>query len=303
LLFNDNTVNVLNNDSINRGVGWKNNQSFYSGSELSFISNNSRDISFEFDTNSKADQGAEIIIDEKKYSISSPDLKNQKLSITVDKNKSHAVTVRHFCFFFYDQCQITLRGIYVRNGAKIFSYKTHYKILSVLGDSISTIYGKDNYSQLVANDLGYELHNARITQSTVSDVPGVNSAMKRYKKDLMSFKSDAIIIFLGTNDVAKSVSPNVFENDYLNMVSDLKRFDLKGKIFLVGALRRNDIEASKLQNYNNIVKSVAEKNNVYFIDSFYWLDDKDFSDDIHPSVESQKKLAKHFEDALSSILK
>lgn len=303
LLFNDKSKNVANSGSINRGVGWINNQSNYSGSEFSFIINNSQEIAFEFDTNSKADQGAEILVDEKVYSISSPNLETQRLSIAVDKKKPHTVTVRHFCSFFYNPCQITIKGIYVERSADITSYRKHDKTLSILGDSISTIYGKNNYTHLLAEDLGYELHNASIIESTVSEVSGADNAIKRYKKDLMSFKSDVIIIFLGTNDTTRNVELDTFEKDYSKIVSDVKKFNPDGKIFLVGILQRNDINKNVLQNYNNVIKILAEKNNLYFIDPFSWLEENDFSDDVHPSLESQKKLAQHFQDVLSSILK
>ena len=109
LFINIKNSNILNNNSVNQGVGWKNNQSFYSGSELGFIFKNSRRISFEFSTTSKADQGAEILIDNDKYFISSPNLNNQQLSISVNKNEPHTVRIRHFCTFLYFPCNIIFK--------------------------------------------------------------------------------------------------------------------------------------------------------------------------------------------------
>ncbi|MEK7502685.1 MAG: SGNH/GDSL hydrolase family protein [Patescibacteria group bacterium] len=297
------TTNIVNNKLVDWGIGWKNKQSFYSGSELEFKFNNSRRISFEFSTTSKADQGAEILIDNDKYFISSPNLNNQQLSISVNNNEPHTVRIRHFCTFLYFPCNITLKNVYLDNHSELIPYKSNKKVLSILGDSISTIYGKENYSFMLADSLDYELHNASVLSSTVSKISDVDNAIKRYKKDMMSFKSDMIIIFLGTNDAARNVPFNDFEKDYSKIVSDIKSFNPNTKIFLVGILKRNDVNENILQNYNNIIKNVAEKNKVYFIDPLSWLDKNDLSDNIHPSIEAQKKLSEKFLEAISTRIK
>jgi len=302
-LINNKNVNILNNKAINKGMGWENNQSLYDGSELNFVFSNSNEIIFEFDTNSKADQGVEILVDGKSYSISSPNLGSQKLSIIVDKSEPHAVTVRHFCTYLYDPCQITLKGIYVEKWAKILPHKSDSKILSILGDSISSIYGKSNYAHFLAQDLGYELHNSSIMGTTVSNVSGANSAIVRYKKDILRFKSDVIIVFMGTNDISKNVPLDVFERDYSKIASDMKKLNPDGKIFLVGILKRNDLSLDVLQNYNRVIEKVAEDYSLNYIDTSSWLEYRDFSDDVHPSLEIQKKLAEYFQNSLSPILK
>lgn len=301
--YNQTNKNVLNNNSINKGVGWINNQSYYSGSELSFSFKNSNEISFKLTTHSKADQGIEIFIDDNSYFISSPNLNSQKLSIAVDKNKPHTVAVKHFCTYLFDPCQISLTGIYLESGAQITPYQKHSKIISVFGDSISTIYGRNNYSQILANDIGYELHNASIIQSSISNVPKVDNGIKRYKKDLMKFKSDTTIIFLGTNDAKENVDPEVFKDDYSKIVSDIKSFNPNGKIFLVGILHRKDLSDSTIWMYNEIIKEIAHTNNAYYIDTNNWLNDNDYADDIHPSYESQKKLADHLKQYIYPVLK
>ena len=85
--------------------------------------------------------------------------------------------------------------MYILIITELIPYKSNKKVLSILGDSISTIYGKENYSFMLADSLDYELHNASVLSSTVSKISDVDNAIKRYKKDMMSFKSDMIIIF------------------------------------------------------------------------------------------------------------
>ncbi len=295
-------LNYIENKNISLGTGWKNNTSQYAGSELSFKFSNSKDVEFELSTKSKADQGIEIFIDNIAYLLPSSIKQDKKLAIKVNKNSTHSVTVRHFCTYLYDPCEVTLKGIFLDGYAKLYPYQHHDKILSVLGDSISTIYGSNNYSQIVAEQLGYELHNASILGSTVSRVDGADSASKRYKKDLMSFKSNAIIIFLGTNDVEANVPLGDFEKNYAKILSDVKSYNLSSKIFLVGILPRKDLDTSKIMQYNNIIKSVAGSKNTYYIDMSTVLKEKDFSDSIHPSLEGQRKITEYFVNVLSSIL-
>ena len=295
--------NVNNQKEIYTGIGWRDNKSQYSGSELSFSFSNSKSISFEFNTLSKADQGVQIYIDKDVYFMSSPNLHAQKLTINVDKNQPHVVTVRHVCSYIIHPCEITVKGIYVDWGAKFTHYQARTKSLSVLGDSISTLYGKDNYTQILSDSLGYELHNASINGSTLSKISGVSNGINRYKKDLLDYKSNAIIIFLGTNDVSHNVPLETFEKDYSKIVSDIKEHQSNSKIFLAGILKRNDIDDNLIQSYNAVIKKISENNDVNFVDTINWLEQSDLTDGIHPSIGSQKKISDNFYHVLSPILK
>ncbi len=300
ILLSNTTSNFLSDSLISRGYGWKNNESLYAGSELNFKFSNSKGVSFEISTKSKADQGIEILIDNKAYFLPSSINQSKTLSIKVNKNQSHTVTVRHFCTYLYDSCNVTLQRILLDSFAQVSPYRLHRKILSILGDSISTIYGVNNYSQIVAERLGYELHNASIMGSTVARVEGADSASLRYKKDIMDFRSNVIVIFMGTNDVGTNVQLDVFEKNYTKIVSDLTLHSPSIKIFLVGILPRKDRDSSTIYNYNAIIKNIADNNNIQFIDTSDWLSSEDFADAIHPSGEGQKKLGEHFRMILSS---
>lgn len=304
ILFLENTTkNFLDNPLIDHGVGWKNNQSFYAGSELHFIFSNSSSITFELFTNSKADQGIEILIDNKKLLFPSTFMKSKNLPVNVDKNTKHIVTVRHYCIQLYDPCSITLKGIFLKNFAKLYPYQHQTKIISILGDSISTIYGLNNYSQLLSNNLKYELHDASVMGSTVSKVKGVDNANLRYKKDLMSFRSEVIIIFLGTNDAGANVPLDVFERDYAKIVSGLTQYSHNNKIFLVSLLPRKDKINNIIPQYNKIIKKIATSYNLQYLDLSTLLSESDFSDSIHPSLGSQEKIASYLTALLLPFLK
>jgi len=296
--------NIINNDLIEWGAGWKNNQSFYSGSELGFIVDNTKVLSIEIKSESKADQELEIIIDNKNYYLSSSaDSNIQRLTIYLDNKSSHKINIRHSCIYFYYPCELTLTGIYINKHANLLPFTLSKKIVSILGDSLSTIYGKQNYSRLFADSIGYQLHNASILGSTVSKVKDVDSATNRYEKDLKPFKSDLTIIFLGTNDVSNNVPLGVFESNYSQIVSDINRWNPDGKILLVGILPRNDISSNVLVSYDEVIKRISIANNAYFVDTAGWLQKSDFDDDIHPSATSQIKLAENFKEVISSKLR
>ena len=298
-------VNKINDREISWGIGWNKHISQYSGSELGFTMENSPTLSFEIQSDSMADQGLQIFIDNTPNTLNLPLTKPniKKLTLNIDKKKSHVVSLRYFCTYLYHPCTITLNGIYAEGQARLLPYEVNKKIVSILGDSVSTIYGQKNYSFKLADNLGFQLHNASILGSTVSKVDGMDSAINRYTKDLEPFKSDITIVFLGTNDVGNNVPTDIFEHDYSKIVKDIKDFNHNGKLFLVGPLYRRDIQMNVLENYNNIIKKIAEEQHLYFIETLNWLSPDDFSDAIHPSVESQDKIASHFYSAISAYLK
>lgn len=295
-------VNVLETEFVYPGVGWKDNTSLYSGSELSFAFNNSSSISFDFFTTSKAEQVVEIFINESKYELFSPNLNDQKVTIELDKNKPYAVTVRHTCSRIEFPCQLTAEGIYIDRKARLSNYQKHNKVLTVIGDSVSTIYENKNFTQILADNLGYELHNASLNGQAVSRINGNISATENYKDYMGNFFSDVVIIYLGSNDAANNVAITDFRNDYLYIVDNAKKHNPEVILVLVGPLMRSDVPNDRLNEYTGVISQIADEKGVVFIDTKDWLSDTDFVDGIHPSLESQKKLEKNFNDLLTPIL-
>lgn len=280
-------IEFTNDQNIYRGQGWRNNQSRYSGSELGFIVTGTNEISLKFSTSSNATQEIEIYVNNNKQSVSSPNINNANIEIKLDKNKNNEILIRHICEFFYDPCEVKLDKAIARSSAKIKPYQPHKKSISVIGDSISTMYGNDNYTILLADKLGYELHNSSILSSTLVKIPSAPSAQDRYEKDISNYKSSITIIFLGTNDIANNVPVASFSATLNKIVTDLKQWNT-GKLFFVGILPRRDINSDVINSYNSEAENVAEKNGAVFIDTSIWLTDKDYADDIHPTLNAHK---------------
>lgn len=281
---------ISHDSNIWHGKGWNNNRSMYDGSEMGFTFNNSKTVSFEFSTPSKADQEIELIVDDETYRINTPHIDKQKLTIKVDKNSHHTALIRHVCTLFFEPCDMRLSSIYVDRMSTVRPYSPHKKVISVLGDSISTMYGRSNYTHMLAASLGYELHNASKLGSTVTEIKGSDNAISRYKKDLKSYNSEITLIFLGTNDAASNVSLEIFRSTYSKIIKDILIWNPKTNVVLVGILPRTDIEPAKITSYNEVIKDIAESTNSKFVDTSALLSDNDFSDAIHPSIAAHQKL-------------
>lgn len=294
--------NLATSPFINRGQGWLNNTSTYSGSEAQALITKTSKITFGFNSVSNASQSVEIKVGEDIYTVSSPHINNQLLTISVNKTKQHSVSIKHICTHELFPCEIKLTDLVLDQGGSLLPYTPVKKRVSILGDSISTIYGNNNYTIFLSQDLGYELHNASTLGSTLSKVTGVDNAINRYVKDLKEYKSDIVIIFLGTNDITNNVSLDTFRNDYEKIVKDVKKWNSETKIFLVGILPRNDIPSSEVTEYSEVIKSISNDNGVMYVDPTDWLSSSDFLDAMHPTSESQRKISNNFYKEISPHL-
>lgn len=297
--FFNQPVNIINNNSINWGMGWINGVSEYSGSEAQFILSNSNHISISGSSNSKSDQGLEISInnDIKTIDFNNKSYKEIKFELNSKKNK---IKIRHYCTHFYDKCELKINKIIVNRKARIDPPPTNKKILSILGDSISTNYGLNNYSFILADKLGYELHNASILGSSLTMIEGQDSLMARYEKDLKNFNSNLIIIFIGTNDINRNIDIEKFRTDYSKMMKNIRKNNPNSKIFSIGILPRFDINKNITKSYSEIIKEISRENNTEYLDPSNWLNETDYSDDIHPSAEVQKLIAEKIYSGINS---
>lgn len=293
----NNQKNSAESNLISRGVGWKNNVSNYSGSEANALVKNTDKISFGFETVSKANQSVQITIDKDIYTISSPNINNQLLTIKLDKNKMHMVNFKHICSYEKFPCSMKLSSLHL-HGGELLTYNPTKKIISVLGDSISTIYGGDNFTFLLAHDIGYELHNSSILGSTISSVKGYDNLINRYKKDLKGFNSNIVLLFSGTNDIAQNISIEKFSDSYLRIIKNIKKENRKSKIYVVSILPRQDINQQIIDSYNEAIQKLATNENINYVNVSSDLEPGDFLDAIHPLVESQRKIADSIHNSL-----
>jgi len=152
------------------------------------------------------------------------------------------------------------------------------------------MYGIQNYAFLLSDTLHFELHNASIMGSTITQVENANSASLRYERDLKQSKSTYTIIFLGTNDAKHSVDQEIFYETYSRMVEQILKWNSSQSVLLVGILPRKDLDQRIINSYNLMISKIATEQHLDYIDTSNWLTSEDFADDIHPSIEGQKKI-------------
>ena len=147
------------------------------------------------------------------------------------------------------------------------------------------------------------LHNAGIFGSLVSSDPVWDSAMDRYREDVIKYAPSVVVVFLGTNDLGHEIPLETFRKNYSSMLSDMKKNLPNSTIVAVGLLRRQDFSFGQIRMYSDVIAKVAKDNSVHYIDPYYWLDLSDFQDVVHPSVASQRKLTDKLYEVISAAIR
>ncbi len=314
----DNSKNILSNKSIWFSKDWKVLKnpfvkgemilSRYGGDETRFNIANTKSISFKVTSSNDYNnaQGMKVSVDGKNYELTTPNIDKKKLRVILDNSnssKKHSVIIMHWCGGSYSACDLALRKIDVDNKAVITpSGSVPKKTLAILGDSISVSWGDSNFTYLLADKLGYQLHNAGFFGMSVSEVPGWQSGLRQYYDDIVLFKPDVILVYLGTNDLGHKVPIGMFRNDYEKLIRGIKDGSLTSKIILVGLLRRGDYSSNQVLAYSDIIQKIAEDNKLVYLNPYTWLDETDLKDGLHPALGSQAKFADEFYKNLYPIL-
>lgn len=322
----DNSINILNNKNIWWSKEWRELKnpfvegkmilSRYGGDEIRFNIGNTQNIDIKVTSSNNYDkaQGIGVSVDGKTYELETPNINEKELKIVldnIDKTKKHSIRIRHWCGGSYSACDLALREIKVDNKAFIAPPSSvPTKILAMFGDSISVSFGDSNYTYLLADKLGYQLHNAGFFGMTASFIPGWEtgkkqyyweSGVEKYQKDIVSYKPDVILVYLGTNDL--TIPVEIFRNNYEKMVRGIKEGSPKSKIILVGLLRRKDYNIDQILIYSNMIQEIAKENDIDYINSYNFLDETDLQDNIHPAKGSQQNFFEKFYENLSLILR
>lgn len=279
----------------------------FGGSQMSFMVTNTDFISINANSpNTEVDAlGIDIVVDGKTHSMVTP-LHDTRVTIPIDsafRSSTHKVTIEHYCASTLSICEVGIDKILVSSDAKIFRPSTALpKTLAIIGDSITSSFGKNNYSYALADKLDMRLHNAGIFGSLVSNDPVWDSALDRYEGDIIKYKPDVVIVFLGTNDLGHLIPLDIFQKNYSNMLSTMKAQMPASKIIALGLLRRQDFPTVQIRQYGRVIEEVARQHNVPYVDPFNWLDVSDYQDVVHPSKESQQKLSDKLYAAISQVL-
>ncbi|MFC1646678.1 GDSL-type esterase/lipase family protein [Patescibacteria group bacterium] len=215
---------------------------------------------------------------------------NQEYSLKIDKPSSE-VYLQFYCSG-EPGCDIRFHGMSLDMKAKVKKPLDLTRIkFAVLGDSISTLYGYENYSFLTSNIMGWDLYDASVSRSTLTDnkksyFPGI----KRYQKDIVKLKPDVVLIALGSNDVINGISDELFGQRYKTLVKNLYK-DLPGvKIYCLGLFDATSGYYQKSKIYNQQIQLACDDKKAVYIDTKGLLINADLVDGIHPDKKVQGKI-------------
>ncbi len=316
-LFSQGSRNILFDENIWRSEEWTplhnpfdNSDmlmSRYGGSEIRFAIRESKKLVIRATSSNHAfDQGIAVYVDGKHFEIETPDIDEKILDIdlsTFSAGDKREVIIRHHCAGSTHPCDTTLKEITVDSGAIITKPVTYPdRTIAFFGDSISVGFSEENYTYKVAERMKMLLHNASIFGSRVGHNEIWDSASDRMHKDIIGFQPDVVVIALGTNDLSDNTSLDDFRLSYTKLITAIRDGTPKSRVITLGLFRRRQIQPSRIRQYSEIVKSIAENNNVQFIDPYDWLNDPDLMDNVHPSKKSQKILADRMYETISDII-
>ncbi|GEM_PF-470710 len=206
-------------------------------------------------------------------------------------SSSYEVRVRMYCSGD-EFCRSRIRSILLETGGSIRPAKpASPKRVAVLGDSLASQYGADNYIYEVADRNGWQLRNASYRGSTLTAEPGKSPGKLRLKSDIISFAPDIIIFALGTNDAIHNIPVDTFLRDYREMIGEVQKALPHAKIYTVGLLADFSGTFANEEGYNNAIMKISEEYNATYISMTRSIEKKDFADNVHPSREAQKILA------------
>ncbi len=297
--------NIIDHKLITWTRDWNNHTANYSGSELAFAIKKTHKISIRVKApNPEPNQEIQVSLEGKKYSLSSPDINKKEISIYLDEqsyNIPQDVKIQYFCVYDNNPCNLAIESIDVDVTAKVYkSIIIPKKSLAILGDSISSNFGSQNYSFNLTDKLNRQLHNASIFGSTISS--NKNSGLERYKKDVISYQPDDVLIFLGINDLLEEKSVAGFTSEYKKIIEDIKK-NTRSKVFISGILQNDAVDPNIVSTYNESLESLAESEGVNYVSTANWLTSEDFMDNLHPNLAAQEKLAENFRKAIEPMIK
>jgi len=267
----------------------------FGGSTLQFMLRDATfiDMHVEGDNPIPSEQSLDITIDDIRHTLVSPFEPKSRMKISNKKIHSGVpVSIVLHCSSAMIPCNVRISSL--STDGTLERWKTDEQRLptvAIFGDSISTSFGKDNYGYMLAKRMGYRLHNASVFGSSVVSVPGWDAASMRVYTDIIEFHPDVALIVLGTNDLGRQIPIQTFESAYDLMIAEIQSKSPETKVVAVGLFPRKDFSIQKIRSYSDAIERVAHKRNILFINPRDILTVSDLSDPVHPTQESQQKIA------------
>ena len=190
--------------------------------------------------------------------------------------------------------------------------------ICVFGDSITWGAGdrkKGGWATRLKNYFGkISDFNIKITNLGVSG-DNTDDLLKRFKTEAIAREPNIIIFAIGTNDsqyVDSKDNPRVnlekFQKNLVRLLNQAKAFT--SKIIFVGLTKVDESKTTprkkrkfytneNLVQYNEVIKSLCQENNLLFIDMLDLLDkEKDLDDGLHPNSQGHQKMFEKVKDFL-----
>ena len=150
------------------------------------------------------------------------------------------------------------------------------------------------------SDIDISLYNLSISGETTSGI------LTRFEMEAKTRNADVIIFQVGGNDAAKNnknnfwVSPGDFQNNLNEILEKAKK--ITDKIIFIGFNNVNETKTlpvawidiyyanENIKRYNEITKSVCQKNSMPYLEIFGVLENKDLEDGLHPNNSGHQKI-------------
>ncbi|MEU4236203.1 GDSL-type esterase/lipase family protein [Actinoplanes sp. NPDC026619] len=207
------------------------------------------------------------------------------------------------------------QGLVLDSGAKTYAVTPPAKLIEFIGDSITvgTTTSKNAltaYGWLIGERLG-----ARHTQvaqggaclvTTADGCVGLedyflktNSSATSANWDFTRYRADAVVINLGTNDLAHGTHTTTFQPHYLHLLEEVRAKYPAAKIFAMQTFcKRFGAETKAAVQSRN----TAGDANVFYVPTEGWLVAADYTDGTHPTDAGHRKVADQLAPIISAKL-
>ena len=195
------------------------------------------------------------------------------------------------------------------------------KRICIFGDSITWGAGDPQNGGWVAqlrryfetNDYDILVYNQGIDNDTTDDL------LARFELESKARDPQIIIFAIGVNDseyIKTKDNPRVslekFENNLKKLIKQAKKFSDKIAFIGLTAVEEKKVmpipwahdefyDNDNIAQYNAVIKKIASKYNLPFLNLFDLLEPKDLYDGLHPNSEGHKKIFLKVKDFLFSI--
>lgn len=205
------------------------------------------------------------------------------------------------------------QGLVLDSGASTYALTTPPKLVEFVGDSITvgTTTSKNAltaYGWLVGERLG--ARHTQIAQggaclvTTADGCVGLedyflklSSAANSPDWDFSRYRADAVVINLGTNDLAHGTHTTTFQPHYLHLLEEVRAKYPAAAIFAMETFsKRFGVETQAAVTARNNAGDAR----VYYVNTEGWLTSTDFTDGTHPTDAGHRKVADRLAPVISA---